>query len=203
MIDHHQKDSPGVERTVVLLKPDAVKRGILGEVIARFEKTGLKIVAMKMVWVKEDMVKQHYPDDRIEFLRGMGEKTLKTYEEFGKDPQEELGTKDALTIGRMVNAWNIDFLSSGPVVALLLSGHNAISNVRQMAGNTLPSFAAPGTIRGDYSVDSPVLANARKRAVRNIIHASGSAQEAHYEEQLWFHENEIYSYSRAEEDIMF
>lgn len=192
-----------IERTVVLVKPDGVKRGIVGEVMSRFEKVGLKISALKMVWVKEDLVKQHYPDDRIEFLRGMGEKTLKTYAEFGKDPQEELGTKDALQIGRLVNSWNIEFLSSGPIVAVLLEGHNAIANVRQMAGNTLPSFAAPGTIRGDYSLDSPVFANQRKRAVRNIIHASGSVEEARYEEELWFHRNEIHSYKRAEEDIMF
>lgn len=191
------------ERTVVLLKPDAIRRGIVGELLTRFERAGLKIVAMKMVWVTEDVVKKHYPGDRIEFLRGMGEKTLKTYEEYGKDAGEELGTKDALEIGRLVNSWNIEFLQSGPIVALLLGGHNAVSNVRQMIGNTLPSFAQPGTIRGDYSLDSPILANQRKRAVRNLIHASGTNEEATYEEELWFHQDEIYDYKRAEEDVMF
>lgn len=191
------------ERTVVLLKPDAVKRGIVGELLSRFERAGLKIVAIKMVWVTQDVVKKHYPEAREEFLRGMGEKTLKTYEEYGKDAGEELGTKDALEIGRLVNSWNIEFLQSGPIVAVLLEGHNAVSNVRQMVGNTLPSFAQPGTIRGDYSLDSPILANQRKRAVRNLIHASGTIEEAKYEGELWFHQDEIYDYKRAEEDVMF
>lgn len=191
------------ERTVVLLKPDTVKRGLVGSVLSRFEKTGLKIVAMKMVWVEEDLLKKHYPDDRTEFLKGMGEKTLKTYEKYGKDAGEEIGTKDALEIGKMVNSWNIEFLKSGPVVAFLLEGHNAIDNVRQIVGNTLPTLAAPGTIRGDYSTDSPVMANQQKRAVKNLIHASGNKEEAKYEEELWFHKDEIYEYKRADEEAMF
>lgn len=191
------------ERTVVLVKPDGVKRGLVGEILSRFERMGLKIVALKMAWVDEDLVKKHYPEERTEFLRGMGEKTLKTYGEYGKDPGEELGTKDPFEIGKMVNAWNVEFLQSGPVVALLLEGHNAIDNVRQVVGNTLPTFAAPGTIRGDFSTDSPVLANQRKRAIRNLIHASGNQEEATYEEELWFHHDEIYDYKRADEDVMF
>jgi len=191
------------ERTVVLLKPDVVKRGLVGEILIRFEKTGLKIVALKMVWADENMVKKHYPDSRTEFLKGMGEKTLETYERYGKDPGEGLGTKDPVEIGRMVNSWNIDFLRSGPVVAVLLEGHNAISNVRQVVGNTLPSFASPGTIRGDYSLDSPILANQQKRAVKNLVHASGTLEEAKYEEELWFHKNEVYDYQRADEEVMF
>ncbi len=196
-------EDPNKERTTVLLKPDTVGRGLVGEVISRFEKMGLKIVAMKMVWVDEDMGGKHYPREREEFLRGMGEKTLKTYEEYGKDAGEELGTKDPLEIGKMVQSWNVEFLKSGPIVALLLEGHNAIDNVRQMVGSTIPTFAPPGTIRGDYSTDSPILANQRKRAMKNLIHASGNKEEAQYEEELWFHEDEIFHYTRAEEDTMF
>ncbi|MBI3963487.1 MAG: nucleoside-diphosphate kinase [Candidatus Kerfeldbacteria bacterium] len=191
------------ERTVVLVKPDGVKRALVGEIIHRFERAGLKIVAMKMIWVTKGMVEKHYPESRTEFLRGMGEKTLKTYEKYGKDPNEEIGTMDPLEIGRMVNRWNMEFLSSGPVVALLLSGLHAIDNVRMIAGNTLPVFADPGTIRGDYSLDSPALANAAKRSVRNLIHASGTREEAEYEAQLWFHDTEIYDYTRVDEDVMF
>src|SRR3989338_6285871 len=191
------------ERTVVLLKPDVVKRGLVGEILIRFEKTVLKIVSLKMVWADENMVKKHYPDSRTEFLKGMGEKTLETYERYWKDPGEGLGTKDPVEIGRIVNSWNIDFLRSGPVVAVLLEGHNAISNVRQVVGNTLPSFASPGTIRGDYSLDSPILANQQKRAVKNLVHASGTLEEAKYEEELWFHKNEVYDYQRADEEVMF
>lgn len=191
------------EKTVVLIKPDGVKRGLIGEVLSRFEKAGLKIIALKMVWVDKEMVKKHYPDSRSELLSGMGKKTLLTYEKYGKDPKEELGTKDPLEIGRMINQWNINFLSSGPVVAILLQGVHAIDSARLVAGPTLPVFAPGGTIRGDYSIDSPALANEQKRAVRNLVHASGNPEEAQYEMELWFREHEIHDYKRSDEDIMF
>ena len=197
-----EKKHPMSERTVVLLKPDSVKRALVGEVLSRFEKAGLKIVALKMVWVDKDLVARHCTDDR-DYLIAVGNKTLRTYNEYGKDPKEELGTKDAYEIGKMVRQWNMDFLSSGPVVAVLLQGLHAVDNVRMMAGNTLPRFAEPGTIRGDYSLDSPILANLNKRSVKNIIHASGNVEEAKLEEQLWFHKSDIHDYKRADEDVMF
>lgn len=191
------------EKTVVLVKPDGVKRGLVGEITSRFERAGLKIIAMKMVWVDKEFVKKHYPDDRTALVEGIGKKTLETYEKYGKDPNEELGTKDAIEIGKIVNSWNIDFISSGPVVAILLQGAHAIENVRQMVGATLPVTAQPGTIRGDYSIDSPALANERKRTVKNLVHASGNIEEAQYEEQLWFHNEEIHEYRRSDEEAMF
>lgn len=191
------------ERTVILAKPDAVKRGLVGEIVARFERMGLKIVAMKMVAVPKELAQKHYPESRLALLEGIGKKTLETYAKYGRDPKEELGTMDALAIGKMVNKWNIDFITSGPVVAVLLEGLHAVDNVRMAVGNTLPTFAQPGTIRGDFSVDSPALANARKRAVRNLIHASGNAEEAKYEEQLWFRQDEIHRYTRSDEQVMF
>lgn len=192
-----------MERTVVLVKPDGVKRGLIGEIISRFEKVGLKIVAMKMVWIDKGFAAKHYPVSRQEWVKGMGEKTLKTYEEYGKDAGEELGTKDPMRIGEMVAAWNLEFLSSGPVVAMILEGNHAITMVRKIVGATVPVFAEPGTIRGQYSVDSPVRANATKRAVHNLIHASGNEEEAKFEEELWFHKNEIHDYKRADEDVIF
>jgi len=191
------------EKTLVLLKPDSVKRGISGQIISRFENAGLKIVGMKMVWVDEELVKKHYPEDRTELMEGIGKKTLETYAKYGKDAGEELGTMDAVEIGKMVNKWNIEFLSSGPVVAIILEGHNAIENVRRLVGTTIPSFANPGTIRGDLSLDSPTLANEKKRSIRNIVHASGNAEEAKYEIELWFREPEIHSYDRADQSVMF
>lgn len=192
-----------MERTVVLVKPDGVKRGLIGEIITRFERVGLKIVAMKMVWVDEDFAAKHYPISRAEWVKGIGEKTLKTYEEYGKDPGEEIGTKDPVTIGKMVAKWTLGFLSSGPVLAMVLEGVHAITNVRKIVGNTIPTFALPGTIRGDYSIDSPAVANETKRAVHNLIHASGNAEEAKFEEELWFHKNEIHEYKRVDEEVMF
>lgn len=191
------------EQSVVLVKPDGVKRGLVGEITTRFEKAGLKIAAMKMVWVDKEFAGKHYPEERTELLKGIGEKTLQTYEKYGKDPNESLGTKDPLEIGKMVNRWNMDFLSSGPVVAILLEGPHAIDNVRMVVGATLPVFADPGTIRGDYSLDSPALANERKRAVHNLVHASGNPEEAEYEKQLWFRNEEVHDYKRVDEDIMF
>ena len=192
-----------MERSLVLVKPDGVKRGIVGDIIYRFEKAGLKIVGMKMVWVDKNLVDKHYPDSRTELLQGIGEKTMQSYKENGKDPLKELGTDDPMKIGKMVNDWNKEYLTAGPVVAIVLEGHHSISNVRRIVGHTFPSMANPGTIRGDYSLDNPVLANERKRPVRNIIHASGNKAEAEYEIDLWFSKEELHSYPRADEDVMF
>lgn len=191
------------ERTLVLVKPDGVKRGVSGDIIHRFERAGLKIIAMKMVWVDKNHVAKHYPDDREDLIRGMGEKTLSTYAKYGMDPKQLLGTDDALEVGKMINKWNREFLTSGPVIAMVLEGIHAIENVRMMAGNTLPTLAVPGTVRGDLSVDSPAVANTRKRAVRNLMHASGNAAEASYEINLWFKPSELHEYKRADEDVMF
>lgn len=192
-----------IERTLVLVKPDGVKRGVVGDIIHRFERAGLKLVGMKMMWVDKAHVAKHYPDDRTELIQGMGEKTLGSYEKYGLDAVEMLGTKDPLEIGKIVNAWNKEFLSSGPVVAMVLEGLHAIENVRLMAGATIPTAATPGTIRGDYSIDSPALANSRKRAMRNLVHASGNQAEAIYEIDLWFKPEELHTYVRADEDVMF
>lgn len=192
-----------IERSLVLVKPDGVKRGLIGDIIHRFERAGLKIIGVKMVWVDRKHVAKHYPDDRVEFIRGMGEKTLMSYEKYGLDAKEELGTDDPMVIGKMVNEWNRDFLVSGPVVAMVVEGIHAIDNIRMIAGNTLPTMAVPGTVRGDYSIDSPALANERKRTVRNLMHASGNLSEASYEINLWFKPDEIHDYKRADEDVMF
>jgi len=192
-----------MERTLVLIKPDGVKRGIIGEIIARFEKAGLKPVGMKMIWVDKDLVAKHYPTDRVELLKGIGEKTLNSYAEIGKDAKKELGTDDPVEIGKLVNAWNMEALSIGPVIAIVFEGIHAVATVRKITGFTLPHSAAPGTIRGDYSIDSPALANERKRPVRNLIHASGNLEEAEYEIKLWFRPEELHSYKRADEDVMF
>ena len=190
------------ERTFMLVKPDGVKRGLVGECIARIEQRGLKIIALKMIWASEKTAAGHYPGTDA-WLRGMGEKTLESYARYGKNPIKELGTKDALKIGRMIYGWNTDFLTSGPMVAIIISGIHAVDMVRKIVGKTLPAFAEMGTIRGDFSVDSPVLANEDKRAIRNVVHASGDADEAAHEIEHWFTPSEIHDYKRAEEDIMF
>ena len=187
-----------MERTVILVKPDGVRRGLIGEVIGRVEKMGLKIVALKMIWAKEDHLGKHYTDDK-DYLESLGKKTLKTYQDYGKDPGKDLGTTDPLKLGQMVRKWTIDYLGSGPIVAILIEGRHAVDNVRAIAGPTMPVNAPVGTIRGDFSTDSAAYANPEKRGVQNIVHVSGSGQEAKFEEKLWFHENEIHSYKRSDE----
>ena len=190
------------EKTVVLVKPDGVKRGLIGEVIKRFESRGLKVIALKMLMASSEHAHSHYPNTD-EWMRGMGEKTLETYKQYDKDPIKELGTKDALEIGKMVAGWNVEFLTSGPMVAMVVQGIHAVDMVRKIVGKTIPAIAEMGTIRGDFSVDSPTLANAGKRAIHNVVHASGDQAEAAHELKHWFKDEEINEYKRAEEDIMF
>ncbi len=190
------------ERTLVIVKPDGVKRGLVGEIVRRIEQRGLKIVAMQMFQASKKDLARHYSSSEAN-LRAMGEKTLSTYEKYGLDPVKEMGTADAVKIGKMVHGWIVDFMASGPVVKMVVQGIHAVEMVRKITGGTLPSTADMGTIRGDYSVDSPVLANAQKRGVRNIVHASGNIAEAEAEIKLWFSPKEIHAYTRAEEEIMF
>ena len=190
------------ERTLVVIKPDGIKRGLIGPIIERYERAGLKIIGLKIVHATHQHAMAHYPENE-EHMRGMGEKSLKVYEEYGLDPVEYVGTRDPLEIGKMIRQWNADYVSSGPVVAIVLTGIHAISNVRMITGNTIPTFAQPGTIRGDYSIDSPALANSKKRAVKNLIHASGDTEEAEREISHWFKEDELVDYKRSEEEDMF
>lgn len=182
-----------VQQTVVLIKPDGVRRGLVGEILGRFEKVGFKIAAMKLVWVEKEVVASHYKDER-EYLTVIGQRSLDDYQKYGLDPKESLGTNDPYKIGQMVRGWNMDALTSGPLVAILLEGISAVEVVRKMAGDSLVARAVPGSIRGDYTVDTPILANLENRPMRSIVHASGNIEEAEFEKKLWFHENEIYKY---------
>lgn len=190
------------EKTLVLIKPDGVKRGLTGEIIRRIEQRGLKIIALRMFQATREQIDDHYPKDP-KWVSRLGEKTLGTYGKYGLDPIKELGTDKADEIGRMVRKWIIDFMVSGPLIKIVVQGVHAVDMVRKICGNTLPNLAEMGTIRGDYSVDSPALANAGKRGVHNIIHASETQEEAAHELEYWFSPEEIYEYKRAEEDIMF
>lgn len=180
-----------MERTLVLVKPDAVSRAVVGDIISRFENAGLKILATKMVTPSKDLAHKHYPTDRREFIEGMGHKTLGSYKEGGLDPLTDFGTDDPHAIGLQVQKWLVDFLVSGPVIALVLGGPNAVEKVRAIAGHTIPAVAKRGTIRGDHSDDSPIIANAEKRAIKNLVHASGDEKEAEFEINLWFKPSEL------------
>ena len=194
--------NPKEEKTVFIIKPDGVKRGLIGEILSRFEKRGLKIIALDMVWASKEEMDGHYPKDEA-WIKRLGEKSLANYQQYGVDPKEKLGTDNPLEIGRMIRKWVVEYMTSGPVVKGVVSGVHAIDMVRKICGNSLPNLADMGTIRGDFSVDSAVSANLNKRATRNIIHASENKQEVENEMKLWFKEKEIHNYKRAEEDIMF
>jgi nucleoside-diphosphate kinase len=180
--------------TVVLIKPDGIQKGLIGEIITRFEKIGLNLIACKLVKVDADMAIKHYGGGNEKWFENVGQKLLEFYKENGKDPKEEIGTMEPKEIGKLVQKWNIDYLSEGPVLAMIWQGPHAVEIVRKIVGPTYPQVAPPGTIRGDFSYDSPILANSKLRAVHNLIHASGSAQEAKFERELWFKEDEIFGF---------
>lgn len=190
------------EKTLVIVKPDGVKRGLLGEIIKRIEQRGLKVIALEMFEASKADLAKHYSDSP-ENLKIMGEKTLSTYAKYGMDAKKELGTDDPVKIGKMVWTWIVEFMASGPIVKMVVQGLHAIDMVRKICGKTMPSDSDMGTIRGDYSVDSAVLANAQRRGVRNIIHSSGNAAEAEFEIKLWFDQKDLHPYTRVEEEIMF
>ncbi|MDR7544032.1 MAG: nucleoside-diphosphate kinase [Armatimonadota bacterium] len=189
------------ERTLVLVKPDGVQRGLVGEVIARFERPGMKLIGLKMVRAGVELLERHYPSDEG-FLRTLGTKTREAFEAAGRDVRAEVGTDDPLTIGRQVRAWLVEFMASGPVVAFVLEGTHAVAVTRKLVGDTLPYRAAAGTIRGDFSADSPTVANLQKRPVRNLVHASGSPEEAEFEIGLWFDREELHDYARVDEGLV-
>lgn len=175
------------ERTFSMVKPDGVTRGLVGEIIATLERSGLKLVAMKMLQPERDLIETHYPSTD-EWLGGVGKHTVDGCAELGMDVVKEFGTANPIEIGKMVKVWLVDYITSGKVVAMVWEGPLAVSNLRRLCGNTLPNKAEAGSIRGRYGLDSAVLANAEKRPVFNLIHASGNVEEAGAEIKLWFPE---------------
>src|ERR1035437_8383737 len=174
-----------MERTLIILKPDTLQRGIVGEIVSRFEKVGLKIIGIKMMRPTTELANMHYPTSRREFIEGMGNKTLDNYKEQGKDPIKEFGQDDPYKIGIKLRKWLVDFITSDPVLSIVLEGPHAVELARKITSHTLPATASPGTIRGDFSFDSSALANESKRPIRNLIHASGNVTEANFEIDLW------------------
>ena len=189
-----------IERTLVLLKPDAVKRGITGEIITRFERAGIKLTGVKLVQPGKELAHKHYPDSK-EWKMKVGQRTVDDCIKYNIDLMANIGTTDPLEVGEIVKGWNEEFLTSGPVLAMVLEGVNVVERVRTLSGDTVPVKAAPGTIRGDYSLDSAIAANRRKRTIYNLIHASGSVEEAKEEIALWFKLEELQTYTRVHEEL--
>jgi nucleoside-diphosphate kinase len=190
------------ERTFALVKPDGVMRGLIGEIIKRFEQRGLKIIALKMIQPTREMVNDHYPKEEA-WINRLGEKTLSTFSDHNLDPLEHLGSNDTREIGQQVRDSLLDYLTMGPVVCMVVEGIHACDMVRKLVGDTRPIQAAPGTIRGDFSVDAATAANPNKRSLFNLIHASEDASEAAHEIEYWFAPEEIHAYYRTDDSIAY
>ncbi|MBT4541223.1 nucleoside-diphosphate kinase [Candidatus Woesearchaeota archaeon] len=153
------------QKTLILLKPDAVERGLCGEILHRFERAGLKIMGMKMVWIDKVFAAKHY-DAHVK-------------KDFYKSLEE--------------------YITSGPVLAIVLEGVSAVTIVRKMGGDTEPKKSLPGTIRGDFAVHSYDYADNKGISIKNLIHASGTAKEAEAEIKMWFSDEELHSYEAVHE----
>ena len=162
-----------MERTLIILKPDAVQRGLVGEIITRFERAGLKIISMKMVHPDDEHYHHHY------------EAISKMISRRGEEPFRR----------------NASFMMTGPVIAAVLEGVEAIELVRKIVGDTEPRSAAPGTIRGDYAHMTYEHANKLGGGLPNLIHASGDKKEAKEEITHWFSESELFDYKTAHDHL--
>jgi len=156
-----------VERTLILFKPDAVQRGVVGEILTRFERVGLKVIGTKMIAPDRD----HY---------------YKHYEEIGQVVTRR---------GEAVYNNTLDMMNEGPVIAMVFEGIEAIALVRKLVGTTEPKSSAPGTIRGDFSHMSYGYGDEQNKAIPNLIHASGDAADAKQEIPHWFSDDELFDYS--------
>jgi len=189
---------PKKERTLVLIKPDGVQRGLIGEVLKRFEQTGLKLVGLKLLIPTNDITEKHYLIDP-NWKKNVGDKSIAAYKQKGETPPSE----DPEEVGNTVLDHLKKYLSSGPVVAMVWQGMNAAQIVRKVSGGTEPRTSDVGTIRGDFTIDSYHVADIDGRAVRNVVHASGSPEEAEKEIPLWFSNEELYNYRLVNEAILY
>ena len=191
------------QKTFVMIKPDGVKRGLNGEIISRIERAGLKIVALKMIVANQDQIKKHYPIEDIAWIERVGNKGLSTFESLGEKASDHIGTDIPAEIGAKVVDGIVQYMTSGPVICMVIEGVQAIPMMRKMVGSTLPINADVGTIRGDYSVDSADVALIEGRSVHNLIHASEIQEEADNEISIWFTPTEILNYALGNGEIMY
>ncbi len=186
------------ERTLVIIKPDGVQRSLIGEVIRRFERVGLKLVGMKFSVPEPNQVEEHYTLDP-EWKRKVGEKAIESYEKKGLTPP----STDPVNIGDTVVERLKGYMTSGPVVVMAWQGAHAVELVRKLVGGTEPRSSDVGTIRGDYVLDSYSMADTNDRAIRNLIHASGNVDEAKQELAHWFADAELVEYRLVQEGILY
>lgn len=194
------KRHPKQERTLVIIKPDGIQRSLIGEIIKRYERSGLKAVALKMLIPTEEMATRHYYEVGGDvWLEEVGRKAAAAYEKKGlKSPYPTL--KDN---GIAIMKSNAKYLSAGPVIAMIWQGNQAVALVRKITGGTEPLSSDVGTIRGDFTLDTYQMADLDQRSIRNLIHASGNTEEAEKEIPIWFDKKEILKYRHLQEAILY
>ncbi len=186
------------EKSLVIIKPDGIQRTLIGEITKRFEQTGLKLVALKMLIPSAEMIEQHYTLDP-EWMRITGEKTIAGYRARDLQPPSE----DPLEITKKILEGLKKYMASGPVIFMVWEGAHSVELIRKIVGGTEPRSSDVGTIRGDYVLDSYQLADTDGRAVRNLIHASGSPEEAENEISHWFNKEEVIEYRLVQEQMLY
>lgn len=189
---------PKKERTFVILKPDTIQRSLTGEIISRIERTGLKLVAIKMVNADDESLIKHYGKDDQWYLE-KGTKRVKLMQEAGKtvDPN-----RAPIEYGKDIIRGVIRYMQSSPVVAMVWEGNQAVAVVRKIVGTTDPTTSDVGTIRGDYQIDSYTLSDAEQRGIRNILHCSDQISEAEREIGIWFSPEELMEYRHINEAVL-
>ena len=189
---------PKKERTLIVIKPDGVQRTLIGEIIRRYERIGLKLIAMKMIVPTADHIEKHYTLDPG-WKKATGEKTINSYREKGLTPPAD----NPIEISNTILANLKKYMTSGPVIAMVWQGAHAVKIVRKITGGTEPLTSDVGSIRGDFVTDSYQMCDADGRSVRNLVHASGSPEEAENEIAHWFKKDEIVNYKLAQEQILY
>ncbi|EKE20125.1 MAG: hypothetical protein ACD_8C00054G0012 [uncultured bacterium] len=188
---------PKKERTFLIIKPDGVQRSLMGEIISRIERVGLKITAVKFLVPKEEQCWTHYNKDDAWF-QSKGERILKNRQENNMSVD-----KEAIEYGRDIIGQLVKYMTAGPVLAMVIEGNQAVGIVTKLVGGTEPLTSDIGTIRGDLTLDSYDLAGLDERAVRNLIHCSDKPEEAEREIKIWFAEEEIIKYRSIQEAMLY
>ncbi|HNZ86861.1 MAG TPA: nucleoside-diphosphate kinase [bacterium] len=185
------------EKTLVILKPDAVQRSLMGDIISRIERTGLKMIAAKFIMATREQALSHYNKDEAWFLK-VGNKTIENRK--NKNLPIE---KEAIDYGKDMLEANVSFITAGPILVMVFEGNKSVGIVKKLVGGTEPLTSDVGTIRSDYTIDSYELANIDQRCVRNLVHCSDEASEAQREIKIWFKDDEIIKYTHLNEKILY
>lgn len=189
-----------IEKTLIIIKPDALKRSLVGKIIETFENVGLKLLSAKMVKPSKDVIKNHYPGT-LEWLKEIGEKTIASFKQSGIDVKKKMGTDDRVKLGAFVYERLIKYWSEGPIIVMVWAGPDAIQIARKLRGHTIPLLAQTGTLHAQYSFDSSTLSSSLDRVVKTFIHASGTPKEAEREIKYWFPQEEFKDYEREVDEL--